>query len=217
MTIKELFEKAENGTLTIEQYNAIIAETGAKFVDLSEGNYVSKQKYTDELNTKDARITELTTTIGTRDTDLKALKKQLADAGTDAEKLTALTNDLSAMQDKYKADTKALQAKLDKQAYEFAVKDFANTKKFSSNAAKRDFINSLIAKELQMENGKIMGAEDFVQAYSVDNADAFLVEQEPTPAPQFVAPLNTNPTPKPKTLSELMKMKNDNPGANIGF
>ena len=42
MNVKELFDKAENGTLTYEQFLSAAGE--AKFVDLSEGKYVSKQK-----------------------------------------------------------------------------------------------------------------------------------------------------------------------------
>ena len=78
-----------------------------------------------------------------------------------------------------------------KQAYEFAVKEFAGTKKFTSNAAKRDFVQAMIAKDLKLENDTIIGADDFVKIYSNDNADAFVVDN-PTPdnKPKF-----TNPTP----------------------
>ena len=80
---------------------------------------------------------------------------------------------------------------MSKQAYEFAVKDFASSKKFTSNAAKRDFINSMIAKELKMDNGRILGADDFVTSYSTENADAFVVEKEDKvpeqPKPSFVS------------------------------
>lgn len=202
MTIEEIFKQAENGMLTYEQFTA--KATGAKFVDLTEGNYVSKQKYNDDLASRDTRITEMTNTISTRDTDLRALKKQLEEASTgDVEKINSITADLTNLQAKYRNDTKALQEKLDKQAYEFAVRDFSNSKKFSSNAAKRDFERSLIAKNLQMENGKILGAEDFVTAYSQENADAFVVETPPapeTPKPMFVAPLQ-NATPPTDSTS----------------
>jgi hypothetical protein len=116
---------------------------------------------------------------------------------------------LTALQGKYDADIKEYQGKLSKQKYEFAVKEFAASKKFTSQAAKRDFINSMIAKELKMDGDKILGGEDFVTAYSTDNADAFVVEQKDnppapknTPVPEFVAP-----TPGPK----------DNPADNGGF
>ena len=192
MTIKELFDKAEGGTLTWEQFQSAMGN--AKFVDLSEGNYVSKRKYDDDLASKDTQITKLNETISTRDKDLAGLKEQLTSAGTDAQKLADLTGEFDSLKTKYDADTKAFKSQLRKQAYEFAVKDFASGKKFTSNAAKRDFIQSMIAKDLKFENDKIIGADDFVQMYSQENADAFVVDTTPTPQPQepqrpqFVSP-----------------------------
>lgn len=215
MTVKELFEKAEGGTLTWEQFQTAMGE--AKFVDLTEGKYVSKQKYEDELSQKDARITELTTTISTRDTDLATLQQTLKDAG-DVEALKQASKDLTELQKKYDKETKAYQEQLSKQAYEFAVKDFANSKNFTSNAAKRDFIQSMLAKNLSLEEGRIIGAEDFVQMYSKDNEDAFAKKEEPPkePKPKF-ADGTGNKKPEKLSLSEMMKMKNDNPEALIDF
>lgn len=190
MTLKELFDKAEGGVLNWQQMEAAIQAANAKFADLNEGNYVSKQKYTDELSQRDTRITTLTDTIALRDKDLTNLQNTLKDAG-DLDSLKKASKDLDALQKKYEADTKNYQAQLAKQAYEFAVRDFANGKKFSSNAAKRDFVQSMIAKNLTMEGDKIIGADDFVQSYTTDNADAFIVEKQPepeSPKPQFVNP-----------------------------
>lgn len=189
-SLKELFEKAENGMLTHNQFVAACKEAGLKLVDISTGDYVSKKKYDDELAAKDNQISTLNTTISQRDEDLNGLKVKLADAGNDVEKLTQLSNDFNSLQGKYDADIKNYQTQLAKQAYEFAVKEFAGSKKFTSNAAKRDFVNSMIAKELKMDGDKILGADDFVTAYSADNADAFVVEvDEPDyeqELPQFV-------------------------------
>ena len=164
MTIKELFGKSENGTLTYEQFEALSKESNANFADLSEGKYVSKNKYEDDIKAKDSAIETLNGTITTRDNDLADLKSKLEAAGTDADKLASLTGEFNSLQTKYDDDIKSYQDRLRKQAYEFAVKDFASSKKFTSNAAKRDFINSMIAKELKMDDGKILGAEDFVKA-----------------------------------------------------
>lgn len=210
MTVKELFEKAEGGTLTWEQFESAMGE--AKFVDLTEGNYVSKQKHDDEIAKKDTRITDLTDTISARDTDLANLKKTLEEAG-DVEELKKASQDLSELQKRYDKETKQYQQQLSKQAYEFAVKEFASTKQFSSNAAKRDFIQSMTAKNLTLEDGKIIGAEDFVQIYSKDNADAFVTKKDES-KPQFVNGTKP-PAPKKLTLSEMMRMKNDNPDAIV--
>ena len=199
MTVKELFDKAENGTMTWEQFQTAMGE--AKFVDLNEGNYVSKQKYTDELAQRDTRITSLNDTLTARDTDLANLQQTLKDAG-DVESLKKASQDLADLQKRYDRETKDYQKQLTKQAYEFAVKEFANSKRFTSSAAKRDFTRALLEKDLKLENDKIIGAEDFVQMYQTENADAFVVEKKseqiiPTPPkPQFVSPTQgSDPSP----------------------
>ena len=194
MTLKEIFEKAENGVLTYEQFEAAAKAGNAKFVDLSSGDYVSKRKYDDDIAAKDSEISTLNGTITQRDTDLGNLKTQLEAAGADAQKLQELTNNFTTLQGKYDNDMKSYKEQIKKQAYEFAVKDFANGKKFTSNAAKRDFIQSMTAKDLKIENGIILGAEDFVTAYSKDNADAFVTE-DPNPVPNNPKPTFVNPTP----------------------
>lgn len=197
MNVKEIFQKAENGTLTYEQFESIVAENKVKFVDLSEGGYVSKNKYDNEIATHQAQIDTLSATITTRDTDLNELKSRLEAAGTDAGKLTELNTKLTQLQSQYDTDTRAYQDKLNRQAYEFAVREFAGSQKFTSNAAKRDFISSMLDKNLTMEGNSIMGADDFVKVYSENNADAFVVDA-PTPTnPTPVLPTFVNPTPGP--------------------
>lgn len=212
MTVKEIFDKAQDGTLTWEQFQTAMGDS--KFVDLTEGNYVSKQKYDDEISRKDTRIAELTTTISTRDTDLATLQQTLKDAG-DVEALKKASADLAELQQRYDKETKDYQKQLAKQAYEFAVKEFANTKTFSSNAAKRDFTNALLAKNLNLEDGRIIGAEDFVQIYTKDNADAF-VTPKTEPKPQFVSGPGKKESAK-LTLTEMMQLKNNDPNAVIDF
>lgn len=227
MKIEELFEKAENKTLTLEQFQALAKEVGAKFVDLKDDGYVSKNKYSSELEAKDKLLESLNETLKTREDDLQSLQEQLENAGTDADQIAELLDQLSDLRNTYDMDTKAYKKQLESQAYEFAVKEFANSKNFSSKAAKRDFVNSLIAKGLKMQDGNILGAEDFVTAYSADNADAFIVEP-PTPStpilsaasaepkPQILATTPGAPPAKP-SLSNMMKMANDNPGMQINF
>lgn len=223
MLLKDIFDKAtsENKSLTLEEFEALAKESKAKFTDLSEGRYVDKQKYEDDLAKKDTEIATLNDTITTRNADLDALKTQLKDAGSDAGKLEELTNNLTALKAKYDADTAALSTKLSKQAYEFAVRDFAGKQKFSSEAARRDFTHSMINKNLPMEGEMIMGAEDYLKAYAKQNADAFKkAEPAPTnPDPQFVAPTGGDPKGKghKMTLSEMMKAKNENPDFVINF
>ncbi len=104
---------------------------------------------------------------------------------------------------------------MEEQEYEFAVKEYANGKEFSSQAAKRDFVRSLLDEKLKMKSGTIIGADDFAKAYAEENADAFVTKTEPTPAapketkPQFVGSTPGATQPKTPSLTELMKMANE--------
>ena len=229
MNIKEIFAKAEteDGKLSFEEFEKLAKDGGAKFTDLSEGKYVSKAKYDDDLKAKDAdieakenekatlneQIEALNGTITTRDEDLANLQKQLAEAGEDATKLSELNNSFTALQEKYDADIKSYQDKMQQQSYEFAVREFANTKQFTSNAAKRDFVNSMLKKQLSMEDGKILGREDFVEKYAEDNADAFVVESDPEPAP--IEPIVEEPT-EPTPSEPIPTFVGSTPGPDVG-
>lgn len=194
MNLKDLFDKAEGGVLTYDQLMTLAKENNSKFVDLSEGKYVDKQKYDDDLSARDTRIKTLDDTIKTRDTDLGNLRTQLQNAGTDAEKLSKLTTDFSDLQSKYDKDTKAYEKQLKDQAYKYAVKEFTDKLKFTSQAAKRDFVKSMMEKNFTIENDVIVGATDFVAAYTKDNEDAFVVENANTTTPNVDRPHFVNPT-----------------------
>lgn len=188
MNLKDLFDKAEGGVLTYDQFMAAAQSTNAKFVDLSEGGYVAKKKYDDDLLARDTRIQTLDDTIKTRDTDLSNLRNQLEAAGTDSTKLSTLTADFANLQSKYDKDTKAYEKQLKDQAYKYAVKEFTDKLKFTSQAAKRDFVKSMMEKNFTIENDVIVGASDFVTAYTKDNADAFVPENTTPPASQVDKP-----------------------------
>ena len=217
MNIKEIFDKAENGTLTFDQFEAIAKENKAKFADLSEGNYVSKSKYDDDVGAKDTSITDLNATIAKRDADLAELQNKLKDAGTDTSKLAELQTSFDNLQAQYTADTKAYEQKLADQKYAFAVKEYANGKEFTSQAAKRDFVRSLLDEKLKMKEDTIIGADDFAKVYAESNADAFVVPTEPSPnqpteggdkTPYFIGSTPGNTPPKQLSLTEMMMAAN---------
>lgn len=224
MNIKDIFDKSENGSLSYEQFEAIVKESGAKFADLSEGKYVSKSKYDDDIQAKDASIEQLNGTISQRDTDLADLQAKLKDAGTDATKLSELQVNFDNLQTKYTADMEAYQKQLADQQYSFAVREFANGKEFTSQAAKRDFVRSLLDEKLKMKGETIIGADDFAKTYAEENADAFKVEtqEQPAPAqqntgakPQFVGTTPGGQEQKKPSLSDLMRAANEQTGTQF--
>lgn len=192
--LKKLFE---NGAIDWETFSKGVTESGFKLFDLSKGDYVSKSKYEDDLKAKGNEITTLTKQLGDRDKDLKDLKNQLEAAGTDSAKLSELTNKLSTLETEYGNAKTNYEKQLAAAKYEYAVKEFANGHKFTSTAAKRDFIRSMIEEGLKFKDDTIMGADDYLTKYKETNADSFIVEEPKSiePKPTFTTPT----TPAPKT------------------
>lgn len=171
--LKVLFE---NGAVTWEQFLKGVEDKGLKIADLSEGNYVSKLKYDNDVQAKEGQIEALNKNIKTRDTDLAELKNQLENAGNDKTKLKELTSKFDTLQTDYNNAKTEYEGKLQKQKYEFAVKEFAHTQTFTSAAAKREFIRSMTENNLKMDNETILGADDFLETYKKENADSFAIE-----------------------------------------
>lgn len=145
------------------------------------------------------------TDIAQRDTDLATLQEKLKNAGADANKLSNLQTDFDTLQQTYNTAKADYEKQLAEQAYDFAIKENSGKLKFSSNSAKKAFMSALKAKNLSMENGKILGFDDFVNAYKEQDAGAFITDnpspKNDEPKPSFSTKTNpgdkTDPQPEP--------------------
>lgn len=153
------------------------------------------------LETTNAELkTKYDTDIQIRDTDLADLKAKLEAAGTDSQALADLQtkfNDLSATYETAKTE---YQKQLDSQRYEFLIKEATNALNFSSNSAKKAFLADAMEKKLTVSDGKLLGFNDFVDAYKASDADAFKAT-EPAPQqqpPYFTGKSGTAPSPQPE-------------------
>lgn len=212
MTLKEVL-----GEELFAQVDAKINEINAaqpdktkhvRFVDLSEGGYVGRSKYDDKVNGLTQQVTELQGQITQRDTDLAGLNTQLAAAQADAGQLTEAQKQLTALQKKYDSDLKAWEARNQQQAYEYAIRSKANELKFSSTAAKKEFIREAIDRKFQQDGDTLLGYTDFVEKYRAGDPGAFAAEEpapQPQPTgdniPQIVLPAGTPPTPNQTTFN----------------
>lgn len=232
MTLKEVL-----GDELFAQVDAKINEVNAnqpdktkhvRFADLSEGGYISRSKYEDKVAGLTQQVTDLQGQITQRDTDLAGLNQQLTAAQADAGQLAEAQKQLTALQSKYDKDSKAWEAKNAQQAYEYAVKSKANELKFSSTAAKKEFIREAIERKFQIEGDVLMGYTEFLAKYQETDPGAFVKETpapdpapapdpNPTPAPTIVLPGKSNPNPRKMSLSEMMKAKNENPNMEVRF
>ena len=129
-----------------------------------------------DIEAKNNTITALTT-------ERDGLKGQLQTANDEIKSYKDMDIDgIKAKADewetKYNADTKALQDQLDAANYGFAVKEATSSLKFSSKAAREAFTSALTAKKLPLQEGKLLGMDDFVKTYQTDDPDAFMAEDD---------------------------------------
>lgn len=195
-----------------------------RFADLSEGGYVSVEKYNSQVNGLNQQVKDLQGQLTQRDTDITDLQGKLTAATADASKLADVQTQLNGLQAKYTQDQKDWAAKTAKQRKEFMIREKANDLKFTSAAAKRDFLGQAGAKDFQLDGETLMGYEDFYAKYKADNPGAFVEDAPPAPDPKnnppqpaIVLPGKPGSAPRGKSLSEMMQAKNDNPNMVVSF
>ena len=129
-----------------------------------------------DIETKNNAITALTT-------ERDGLKTQL-DTANEAIKsykdmdVEGIKTKVSEWETKYNTDTQALKDQLDAAKYGFAVNGAVAGLKFSSESAKKAFVADLTAKKLPLQEGKLLGMDDFVKSYQTSDPNAFLPEGE---------------------------------------
>lgn len=171
-------------------------------LDLGEGAHLSDAAIEAIMAEHGRDITTNQNTIQTLTTERDGLKTQLDEANKTIKSYTDMDIDgikksAADWETKYNTDTKALKDQLDAANYGFGVERAVSGLKFTSEGAKKSFMADLTAKKLQLQDGKLLGLDDFVKTYKESDPGAFVKEDDgsdPPPAgkpkPQF-----TNPNP----------------------
>lgn len=119
--------------------------------------------------------------------DVEKQKQTIATLTAARDDLQQRLNDANTKLEGYDPEwkSKAAQAQTDAnnkiQALEreYALKEQAAGLKFSSESAKKAFLADLAAKELPIQEGKVLGFDDYVKKYKESDPGAFLSEQTP--------------------------------------
>lgn len=123
--------------------------------------------------------------LKSRDTDLEEVRKQLAESGDDKEALAKANKSLEELQKTYEDKKKEYESNLAKKDYEFAVKEKISNLEFTSNAAKKAFTNDVIEKGLKLENGELLGFDDYVAEYKKNDEGVFKATDNGEGKPHF--------------------------------
>lgn len=216
--LKGIFGETEDGQPVALTYEQLVEKLNANkelhIVNLADGGYVAKDKFDAKLTELDGVNEQLNAANETiqsyKDMDIEGIKQSITD-----------------WEQKYNNDTDALRRQLAEQEKNHSLDMFLGGYQFSSKAAKDGIRADFISKNFPYEDGKFIGAKEYMEGLmgNDDYKAAFVQKQsdaDPTngnePKPKFSDPNPTKPTPKPKIgLAELMLRKNQNPNAEVKF
>lgn len=143
-------------------------ENPVKFVDLSDGAYVSKEKYT-----------------GLK-TEADGYKKQLTEASATIESYKGMDIDgikksADEWKQKYETDTAALNQQIETQKRTFAAEKFLDGQKIKSPLAKKSILSDFMSQDLEFKDGTFVGADDYMKKMREQYPNDFEIEQQEEP------------------------------------
>lgn len=120
--------------------------------------------------------------------ELEGIKAQLADANKKIKEFESLDiesikKNAGEWEQKYKTETEELKKQITDKDYEYAVRDFLSGQKFSSELAKSAVFAQMKEKAFKLEDGKLIGADEFMKEIIEKNPNAF---QSGEPIPRIV-------------------------------
>lgn len=178
MTLQELLgeELFSQVDAKIQEHNKGISDKlkQARFVDLSEGGYVSKEKYMTEKTRADG----LDDQLKTANVEIQSYKEMDIDG---------IKKKATEWEAKYNDDTKALQKKMDQQTYDFEAERYLGKYKFRSELARKAALSEFREKKFQLQDGTFLGADDFMKQMRESDPDAFAEDEAQTAQPKFQA------------------------------
>lgn len=116
-------------------------------------------------------------------TERDGLKEQLESANAEIQSYKDMDIDgikakASEWETKYNMDTQKLRDDLAAKEYEYTVSGAVSGMKFTSDSAKRAFVADLTSKRLPIQDGKLLGLDDYVKTYQDSDPGAFVSEDD---------------------------------------
>lgn len=185
----ELFSQVD---AKIQEHNKGIEDKlkQVRFVDLSEGGYVSKEKY------------------GELDTAKKGIEKQLKDANATINSykemdIDGIKKSAEDWEKKYNEDTQKLNQQIENDRKTFAAERYIADQKIKSPLSRKAILQEFLAQNLEFKDGAFSGADEYMKKVREQYPDEFEQEQEPNQGRQKGAWVRgTQGTYKPETKSE---------------
>ena len=140
------------------------------------------EKHKKDLETANDKSKNLEAELETTNKTLEEATSQIEQFKTlDVEGIKKSAEEWKGKYENFQKEAEAQKAEFAKQLqakeYEHAAKEFVGGHKFSSEFAKNAFMKEFLAKELKLEDGKFLGADDYVNQFRESNPGVFVEEQ----------------------------------------
>ena len=117
--------------------------------------------------------------------EMNDLKQQVATLTTERDTARTQLGDANKKLEGYDPDWKTKAAEAENQAkaqvaelqHDFAAQSAVSGVKFSSESAKKAFLSDLKAKKLPLQEGKLLGFDDYLKSYKESDPGAFAPEK----------------------------------------
>ena len=161
-------------------------------LDLGDGAKLSKEAIEAIMAEHGKTKTALDNQIAALTTERDTLNTQLGEAneaikGFEKLDVDGIKTKAAEWETKYNTDTQALKDQLAAKEYEYSVNGAVAGLKFTSESARKAFVADLTGKKLPVQEGKLLGLEDFVKGYKESDPNAFAPEDDGEPAPHVVS------------------------------
>ena len=139
-----------------------------KNLDIGNGAHLSDDLVEQIMAEAGKAKTEMQNTITSLTTERDGLQSQLSDANTAIQSykdtdIDGIKQSAADWETKYNTDTQALKDQLESTKYGYAVENAVGSLKFTSESAKKAFLADLTAKKLPIQEGKLLGLEDYAK------------------------------------------------------
>ena len=140
-----------------------------KNLDIGNGAHLSDDLVEQIMAEAGKAKTEMQNTITSLTTERDGLQSQLSDANAAIQSykdmdIDGIKQSAADWETKYNTDTQALKDQLDSTKYGYAVENAVGSLKFTSESAKKAFLADLTAKQLPIQEGKLLGLDDFTKS-----------------------------------------------------
>lgn len=147
-----------------------------------------------DLEKEKSKATQINQDLEKAREELAAKDKLITDANAEIEKfkeldIEGIKKSADEWKAKYDTDIKAFQEQLKQKDYEFAVKEFTSKHKFTNDFVKDAFVETFKKQGFKLEDGKFLGADEYIKTFGEKNPGVFVVEEpKKEPMPQIVRP-----------------------------